>query len=104
MTDGGEDIVTDSRRDRREKAMKANEIACSLLLDIDGTNGDFEAFCALCELVQDGILRAWDREERRQAERAMAQAEIAVERDLDRRRDRACERRVSPVDSSPDSL
>lgn len=57
MTDGG-----------REKALKANSLACGLV-DIDKAGGDFDVFCALCELVQDGILRKWDREETRQERR-----------------------------------
>lgn len=57
MTDGG-----------REKALKANSLACGLV-DIDKAGGDFDVFCALCELVQDGILRKWDREETRQKRR-----------------------------------
>ena len=34
MTDGGEDIVTDDGRDRRETALKANEISCSLTISM----------------------------------------------------------------------
>lgn len=57
MTDGG-----------REKTLKANSLVCGLV-DIDKAGGDFDVFCALCELVQDGILRKWDREETRHERR-----------------------------------
>jgi hypothetical protein len=71
MADGGtdtDDIVTDGGRDGQEKRLKANEIACDLM-DIDGAGEDFEAFCGLVRVVQDGIIRVWDHEERRQERR-----------------------------------
>lgn len=42
-----------------------NEVVCDLT-DIDRAGGNFDVFCALCEVVQDGILEVWDGVKRRQ--------------------------------------
>lgn len=62
-------VMADGGQEDRETALKANELACDLT-NIEGAGEDFEAFCIVVEATQDGILRAWAKEERRQAQRA----------------------------------
>jgi hypothetical protein len=37
-------------------------------MDLEGSGEDFQAFCAIVEAVQDGILQEWNKENRQQAE------------------------------------
>lgn len=83
VADGGQILETDSLElkdrdsDGRERALKANSLACDLT-DIEGAGEDFDAFCAVVKVIQDSILREWTIQER-QTERIMAHPRTSEE-------------------------